>query len=99
MSNNTTNVTVHSKYPLLIHCDDCGEYKGIIYSKENSPELHKRASDKNEPMIITCLCDGIPCPKCGRIKHRPISNYYDEEKDAMIHVAYFTGNMKCNKCK
>ena len=77
----------HPKYSLLFNCDDCGEYKGLIYSKENRPELHKRYSDENNPVIITCLCDGIKFVHCGGKKHRPISDYYDVESDTIIHLA------------
>ena len=99
MLDKTIEVNVHPKYSLLFHCDDCGEYKGLIYSKENKPELHKRYSDENNPVIITCLCDGIKCVHCSRKKHRPISDYYDVESDTIIHVAYFTAKMPCKSCK
>jgi hypothetical protein len=92
-------VEIHPKYPMLIHCKTCSEYKGIIYSKELEPHLHKRNSDINNPIIVNCLCEGIPCPKCGKIKHRPVSDYYDKEKDTVIHVAYFTGNLPCKTCR
>ena len=99
MLDKTIEVNVHSNYPLLFRCDVCGEYKGLIYSKENRPELHKRNSDENNPVIITCLCDGINCVHCGRKKHRPISDYYDVETDTIIHAAYFTFNTRCTECR
>ena len=99
MLDKTIEVNIHPKYPLLIHCPDCSEYKGVIYSEENRPELHKRYSDENNPVIIRCLCDGIKCVHCGSIKHRPVSDYYDIETDTIIHVAYFTFNTKCDKCR
>ena len=90
---------VHPKYDLLIFCDDCNEYKGIIYSKELNPELHKRYSDENNAIEIKCLCEGIKCIKCGRKKHRPISSYYDKNSDKAINVPYFTANIPCKRCK
>ncbi len=97
MNKETKTAALHLKYPLLIHCNECGEYKGVIHSREIEPEKHRRFSDKNNPIIITCLCEGLSCEHCRKLSHKPISNYYDEAKDRTIHVPYFAG-MACRQC-
>jgi len=65
-------------------CKICGKYKGQI-------------RDDRENIKISCLCDGILCPKCGEIKiHRPISNSY-EPADGIIHYPSFSGMVGCEK--
>ncbi len=97
MNKEKQTASIHPKYPLLIRCNECGEYKGVIYSAAIKPKKHRRSSDTNYPIIITCLCEGIRCEECGITNHRPISNYYVEEKDSTIHVPYF-GGMFCRNC-
>lgn len=46
-----------------------------------------------------CLCKGLTCSACGvgRI-HRPISCYYDETTDEIIHVPHFAALKRCDIC-
>jgi len=97
MKKEKQTVAIHSKYPLLIHCNQCGEYKGVIHSAEIEPGKHRRFSDANDPVIITCLRDGIRCVHCGKTSNRPISDYYDKAKDVIIHAPYYAG-MACKHC-
>lgn len=53
-----------------------------------------------EITTVSCLCDGILCPRCKKNKiHRPISNSYDPESNTIGHWPYFTGMMGCEKCR
>lgn len=88
----------------LIKCEKCGEYRGEVMKKD----LHwgdyyydKENAEKSEELIgVTCLCDGILCPKCKKNKiHRPISNSYDEESNQIWHNSSFSGMMPCGECK
>ncbi|HEY4513563.1 MAG TPA: hypothetical protein VJH06_03565 [Candidatus Paceibacterota bacterium] len=73
----------------LIKCGACGEYKGKVIE-----------DDEEGYIGVSCLCDGIPCPKCKINKiHRPISNSYDEINNSIGHWPYFSGMMPCNECK
>jgi len=54
----------------------------------------------DEAMIeVSCLCDGIVCPKCkkGRM-HRPISNYYDARHNDVWHFPWFYFYRGCDEC-
>ena len=89
-----------SKVPKgLNKCKICGEYKGEVKAKYlnwfDSSDI-----DPNEVIIISCLCDGIICPKCHITKmHRPISNKYNEETNSMSHIPWFMGQAGCGKCR
>ena len=71
----------------LYKCEKCGEYRGEV--KEKGKEY----------LTVSCLCDGILCPKCKKNKiHRPISNSYDERGNDILHHPYFTGMTDCGEC-
>ena len=77
----------------LEKCPVCGEYKGSIKCKdlnwEGSGFREKNEKDE-KPIIISCRCEGVRCPDCGRfLMRRPISNYYDPEKNRSVHVPLF----------
>jgi len=72
----------------LYKCGQCGGYKGKVIDKDE------------ECLTVSCLCDGILCPKCKKNKiHRPISNLYDSDTNTISHAPYFTGVMGCYECK
>jgi hypothetical protein len=49
---------------------------------------------------IHCLCEGLRCKCCGRMKmHRPISNYYDEREGWLCHVPWFCAPRFCRDCR
>lgn len=87
----------------LVKCEVCGEYKGSV--KENdlswSDYSDKESVNNSEEILgVSCLCDGILCPKCKKNKiHRPISNSYDETDNSIGHWPYFTGMMGCEECR
>lgn len=83
----------------LAQCADCGEFRGEVRLRELSNQLSP-ADDPEEIIRITCLCQGIPCPKCKVQKiHRPISNSYDPETNTFSHWPYFSGMMPCALCR
>ena len=63
--------------------------------------FNKEEVEKSEEYLgVSCLCDGILCPKCKKNKiHRPISNSYDEKDNDIVHHPYFTGMMGCSECR
>jgi hypothetical protein len=57
------------------------------------------ASELDEVISVRCICDGVPCRRCGKKMHRPISNYYDERANKIWHVPYFVGMAPCRECR
>jgi hypothetical protein len=71
----------------LRQCPQCGEYKGQI-------------TDDGEDIIISCICAGVLCPKCGTHKiHRPISNSYDPANAEVVHYSSHSAMAGCEKCR
>jgi hypothetical protein len=68
----------------LAKCLVCGQYRG--------------ASILNgSPVAVNCLCDGIKCTRCKKVKiNRPISNYFNTGYKRITHVPYFL--TMCKKC-
>lgn len=91
------------KIPKGLHkCQRCGEYKGQGREKDLFPpdRLGYETKGGLGYFEVSCLCDGILCPKCKKNKiHRPISNYYDEESNSIWHVPHFVGQFGCAKCR
>ena len=87
----------------LVKCEICGEYKGKVQEKYLNWEgsYRKEESEESEEYLgVSCLCDGIPCPKCKKNKiHRPISNSYDEESNSISHSFYLSGMIPCGEYK
>ncbi len=99
----------------LEKCPVCGEYKGTVKGSELSRFWEQDESvdddmkqfmeesyeeDRDKMLTVTCLCDGIPCQRCGKNKiHRPISNSYDEKSNTIEHWAFFCGQIPCWECK
>jgi hypothetical protein len=81
-------------------CPVCGEYKGSIYAQELD---WSGAALPPEPYTIitaSCVCDGIPCPKCKKNKiHRPGSNSYSPRWNSIEHWPYFSGMVPCKECR
>ena len=83
----------------LYKCEKCGEYKG----KTKAKYLNLEGPIIREPeteITVSCLCDGILCPKCKKNKiHRPVSNSYYVEDNIIEHWPWFTGMMSCYECR
>lgn len=83
----------------LVKCEVCGEYQGKVMSKDlnwDNPFDKKNKEKSEEYLGVSCLCVGIPCPKCEKNKiHRPISNSYDERSNSIEHWPWFSGMMSC----
>ncbi|MBU2028869.1 hypothetical protein KJ761_03185 [Patescibacteria group bacterium] len=84
----------------FIKCEVCGEYNGETKMKNlNWGESFIKGSSE-EYISVSCLCQGIPCPKCKKNKiHRPISNSYSEEDNSIGHWPYFSGMRACDECR
>lgn len=55
--------------------------------------------DEDEVVRVSCLCQGIVCPICGKNRmHRPISNAYDPARNHVSHYPYFYGQRGCDEC-
>jgi hypothetical protein len=79
----------------LVKCEVCGEYRGKTKEKNlsNWRNLEKLIS-------VSCLCEGILCPKCKKNKiHRPVSNSYFPEDNSVWHYPYFSGMRPCDECR
>lgn len=80
--------------PGLFRCPVCSEYRGFIEIDDQS--AHSRCN--GDFLTVQCICDGIPCPRCGvnRIR-RPISNVWTE-RGGFGHVPYFAAWFGCKEC-
>jgi hypothetical protein len=60
-------------------CAVCGEFNGSTDAKNLSGKNYSRTGI----VSVTCLCHGIPCPRCKTtLIHRPVSNrYYPEANE------------------
>lgn len=84
----------------LFSCPVCGEWRGVTAAKEIfSPDHFFEDEDPERAVRISCICDGIPCPRCktNRI-YRPISNQWDEH-GGFGHNPYFMGQAPCKACQ
>ena len=63
----------------LCKCEICGEFKGKVMKKDlNWESYFDKENKKNsaEYLTVSCLCDGILCPKCKKNKiHRRDNSY------------------------
>jgi hypothetical protein len=84
--------------PGLTCCPVCGEYRSSTLAHNLTWNEPLDASELDEVIELRCICDGILCRRCGMKMHRPISNYYDEQDNAIWHVPYFRGRLPCKKC-
>ena len=76
----------------LEQCPVCAEYRGDWLVSDRN--------DERSTVRVSCLCEGIVCPRCGTNRmHRPISNRYDEVDGIVLHVPYFIGWAGCRKCR
>ena len=80
----------------LVRCAVCHEYRGAVRNDDLPP-----ASQREEAVVaVLCICDGVPCQKCGKGRiHRPISNYWNEARGALIHCPWFSGQAPCKRCR
>lgn len=83
--------------PGFVRCETCGEYNGHTDSGNLGPG--KNHQPTGNIVTVACLCHGIPCKHCGKLKHRPISNSYDPDTNAIWHTPYFNGWFGCARCE
>ena len=80
----------------LVRCEVCHEYRGAVRN-DDLPT----ASQREEAVVaVLCICDGIPCRKCGKDRiHRPISNYWDEARGASYLLSVVQRQAPCKRCR
>jgi len=82
--------------PGFVRCKVCGEFNGSTDAKNLSGRDDREAGQ----ISVTCLCHGIPCPRCkATLLHRPVSNTYYPESNEVWHWPWFTGMNGCVKCR
>jgi hypothetical protein len=83
--------------PGFVQCPVCGDYNG----RTDAGNLGKDAPrpPTGEMVGVTCLCHGRPCPGCGKMLNRPISNTYYPKTNHVEHVPYFAGWFSCGECE
>ena len=76
----------------LRRCRWCGELEGeAIVEDRYEGVVH---------LAVICICQGIPCTRCGeRLIRRPVSNYYDERTGAVWHTPWFGCHPPCATCR
>lgn len=83
-----------TRYPVppgLSKCPVCDEYKGSLGT------VHE--DGLSLALNVTCICEGIPCCRCGVNKvHRPISNSWTE-RGGLGHWPYFANMIPCPDCR
>jgi|SRR5215208_3247455 len=85
--------------PGLTRCPVCGEYRGSTLARHIDCNEPLDASELDDVFEVKCICEGIPCRRCGKRRHRPISNYYEERTNQIWHVPYFVGmSPYCGEC-
>src|SRR6516162_2497313 len=82
--------------PGFVRCEACGEYNGS--TDEGNLARGKDRQRTGNIVTVSCLCHGIPCKHCGKLKHRPISNSYDPETNTIWHTPHFAGSFGCAEC-
>jgi hypothetical protein len=71
----------------LQRCPVCGELRGLFH-RHDTP-----------PVLLACICEGIPCRRCGRMKiRRPGSNYIGEDGQVW-RVPWFGFMERCAACR
>jgi hypothetical protein len=87
----------------LTKCKICGQFNGKVKERNLNWDVYFAQKDKESSdkyLAVSCLCDGILCPKCKRNKiPRPISNSYDEESNQVWHNPAFMGMAMCSECR
>jgi len=72
--------------PELHRCPTCGELRGL---------LHRHGGP---PVLLACICQGIPCSRCKTNKiRRPTSNYLRDGE--VWHVPWFGYADTCDACR
>ena len=80
--------------PGLRRCETCGELRGTFSVSEAG--VPTSCAD----VTVTCICDGIPCGRCGTNPiRRPITNHYDEQTGRVWHTPYFGHLIHCDTCR
>ena len=87
--------------PGFHRCKRCGEYTGTTKAKYLCwGEFHSDVLDPEEAILVRCLCEGIPCSRCGqRLVNRPTSNSYYVATNSIEHWPWFSGMIPCYDCK
>jgi hypothetical protein len=80
----------------LVRCPVCHEYRGAV----RNDDLPLSSQREEAVVAVLCICDGVPCQKCGKGRiHRPISNYWNEARGALIHCPWFSAQAPCDQCR
>ena len=85
--------------PGLTRCPDCGEYTGSTQARHLNWNEPLDASELDEVIEVTCICQGTPCRRCGKKMHRPASNRYQLEANRIWHVLTLVGMFPCRDCR
>jgi hypothetical protein len=83
--------------PGFLRWETCGEYNGSTDKGNLGPGKERQRT--GTIVTVSCLCHGIPCKYCGKLKHRPISNSYDPQTNTVWHTPYFAGLFGCAECE
>ncbi|MGE5617855.1 MAG: hypothetical protein ACM3US_01205 [Sphingomonadaceae bacterium] len=67
-------------------CKTCGRHRGAMYSHTNSTRP------------ITCLCDGRPCPVCGKNRLPKPGTEVMDGHGRIWHIPWFRGMGGCPEC-
>jgi hypothetical protein len=92
------SVKPHRQWPIppgYVQCRVCGEFNGSTDADNLSWEYDR----PTRQISVTCLCHGRPCPGCGKMLHRPISNEYDPTTNSIGHTPYFASWFSCRECE
>ncbi len=74
----------------LERCPTCNRYKGFVREEYSAGNIWN--------FEVSCLCEGIDCKECGKVKvPRPTSSYYNENDGTCWHVPHFS-DCRCDSC-
>jgi hypothetical protein len=78
--------------PRICRCSRCGELKGEAVLEHRHEGIVS--------LSVICICNGIPCPRCGmRLIRRPISSHYDELRGTVWQTSWFGCLSSCPVCR
>lgn len=84
----------------FIKCGVCGECKGKTKKKNLNWGMPLSDEELEDYVGVSCICEGILCPKCKINKiHRPGSNEYDEKDNQIWHSPILPCAPLCSECR
>lgn len=90
--------------PGLVRCDVCGGFNGSTFEKylargPSAPDGTESDYQPDRTVSSCCRCHGPLCHGCGENRiPRPISTYYHEDINRILHVPYFAYARLCESC-